>query len=212
MIWNIPMLTINKKSIIPFLALAVMLSCLSAAEIQGTISANGEPLHRIRSFTVTSPGISPPLDEKTYESRIIHYLTDKGLTYAPNDPSAVRVTYSYSIDKGRPGTIAEPVYGSNGFLSFGYGGFHRHHGGYGGSIGVPTYGVVGAVPQPVTIYTRELTLNFISPRGALLQQMNLVSPGLEGDLRYVMPALIHAAIKKFPMEPGQRKDVSADIE
>jgi len=185
---------------------------LSAAEVDGTVSSNGEKIREGTRFAVLSPGISPVLDEKTYESRIIHYLTDKGLVYAPNDPRAIKVSYTYSVDKGSVGTVAAPVYGPAYGGAVYYGGGYRHRHGWGIGVAVPAYGVVGAVPQNITIFTRELILSFAGPHGSLLQQMTLVSPGPENDLRYVMPAMIHAALKKFPMEPGERKETSADIE
>ena len=135
-----------------------MLAGAFAAEVSGTVSANGDPPPKHAVYTIVSPGSRPGLDEKSYENRIIHYLEDKGMDYSPNDPNALRLTYAYSIDKGRPMTIAQPIYGPTGYNSFfiGGGGYGRrhHHGGGGFFIGGPSYGVVGAVPQTLIIYNR----------------------------------------------------------
>ena len=161
------------------------------------------------------------LEYETYKKMIQEKLLRNHFKEVPMKNADLLISFMYSIGEGATHNYSYPIYGQTG------GGQASTHGtvysggrsgSYSGTTTVsPTYGVVGSGSGSITTYLRKLSLNMIDRKqyqnGEIksVYESNLSSRGSSSQIAAVMPTMIEAMFKDFPMESGSTKSYTLPL-
>lgn len=161
---------------------------------------------------------STSLAFQSHSRLLIQKLTTVGYTEVPDSPSSQYVAFmTYGIDSGKTSTTVVPLYGpigggtitTTGKITNNYGRSFSYNS---TTTQIPTYGMVGAIPITSTSYTRELNID-IYREGEMpvkTYEIRAKSIGSCGNINIVLPVMIEAVFKEFPLENGKSVSVEVD--
>ena len=162
-----------------------------------------------KSFKVVS-SMGQSLEAATYADLIASKL--EGYGWKRSNASEMEVSFNLSIDNGRVETGSVPIFGKTGGGTvynsgtvYGSGSMATYSG---TSYKPATFGVVGAAPFSVSVYTRVLALNIKSLRtGKRIFEGTVRSEGTTATMAPIAPCLIASLFKSFPGESGKSETV-----
>ena len=208
------------------LALLILLLLLNGCG--GFLHANVSVFHnlpkssgQIRFAFLPLKEQSSSLEYQAYEKMIKEKLLQNNFKEVPMENADLLVSFMYSIGDQAVHNYSYPIYGQSGGGTSSTHGTVSTTGGFGTYSGTttssPTYGVVGAGSGSATTYLRKLSLNMIDSKqfqdGKVksVYEGNLSSRGTSSQIAVVMPTLIEAIFKDFPMKSGSTEKYSLPL-
>ena len=197
------------------IGLALGLAACQSVRIRSEVTTfHTLPEQSVKTFRVL-PAAGPPLETASYAGLIAQNLEEHGWTPAKGSPE-VTVQFSYGIDTGQTRVGSMPIFGQTGGGTTFSSGMITGAGGlatYSGTSYTPaTFGVVGAAPYSVTMYTRFLSVTMTDTKsGASVFEGTVRSRGRSSNFARVAPCLIRALFKGFPASSGSTQNVSIPL-
>ncbi|CAM3038913.1 DUF4136 domain-containing protein [Sphingomonas antarctica] len=201
------------------LSLLAVAGC--AAPFQAKVSRfQNLPAPQGQSFTIRTdnPRLQNSLEFSQYANLVAQRLGQVGYARAETPGSAnLVVTVNYMVDQGRERietypSASGPFGGRFGFGGFGYGGWHRGYGGFGGGFGRGYYsGFYDPFlfddyrdVESYTIYTSELDMKIERPgTRERVFEGRAQAQSTNKDLTTTVPNLIDAMFTNFPGNSGE---------
>jgi hypothetical protein len=167
--------------------------------------------HQIEHGIIGDKYVIVPLDSqeaslefKSYADLIRQALSQKGMIETDSGDAKYAIFIEYGINDGRTVNRAYPIIGQTGVSSSYTTGYVNRNGTYAANTNyTPTYGVVGAMYDSDTEFTRflkvELLLMPVTEKHFVkAYEGKAVSSGSSSQLSLIMPYMVKSVFAKFP--------------
>lgn len=206
------------KNMVTFVCSAIMMIFISGCVGVFTKTTAFYPPDYKNSGTIfvaaAEAEVNSSLEFAHYKKKFEQKLVENGYTIVNNPSEASYIAFvAYGIDNGKSSVVSTPIFGQTGGGTvnssgtvYGVGGSASY---FGTSYSMPTFGVVGAMNNSVTEYTRVIALDIVdakslkSGKAVKVYEARAKSTGSCGVIAGVFDEILEALFEGFPGENGK---------
>ena len=208
------------------LLLVALLPACATTRVETTATTFHGPGHEARGTIVVraaDQALDRTLEFRAYRPKVEARLAAAGYQVVEADADYVALV-AYGVDTGQTALVTVPIYGqTSGGTGYSFGTLTGPGGPTtfsGTTYTTPSYGVVGATTQAVTVYTRSIGIDIVdapslgSGEPRKRYEMRGRSVGRCGTIGEVLAPMLEAMFADFPGENGRGRTVRvpADVD